>query len=107
MWRKGAVELAPLPSPGFYSQLFVVIKASRLWKPVIDLSTLNLRVLKSPFRMETLQSVLLSVLDGISGSKGGILASSNPSGQPQVSQVHSLWIRLSVQGSAFWSLHGS
>ena len=59
--EKGAVELAPLPSPGFYSCLFVVMKASGSWRPVIDLSTLNLRVLKSPFKIETLHSILLSV----------------------------------------------
>ena len=35
---KGAVELAPLPSPGFYSRLFVVWKTSGSWRPVIDLS---------------------------------------------------------------------
>ena len=26
--EKGAIELAPLPSPGYYSRLFVVMKAS-------------------------------------------------------------------------------
>ena len=62
--RKGAVELAPLPSPGFYSHLFVVMKASGSWRPVIGLSTLNLRAHKTPFKMETLQSVLLSVRSG-------------------------------------------
>ena len=30
---KGAVELAPLPSPGFYSRLFVVWKTSGSWRP--------------------------------------------------------------------------
>ena len=59
--EKGAVELAPRPSPGFYSLLFVVMKASESWRPMIDFSTLNLHVLKSPFKMETLQSVLFSV----------------------------------------------
>ena len=58
---EGAVELDTLPSPGFYSRLFVVLEASGLWRPIIDLSTLNIRVFKSPFKMETLQSVLLSV----------------------------------------------
>ena len=62
--EKGAVELAPLPSPGFYSRVFVVMKASGSWRPVIDLSTLNLRVRKTPFKMEALQSVLLSVRSG-------------------------------------------
>ena len=61
---KGAIELAPLPSPGFYSRLFVVMKASGAWRPVIDLSTLNLKVHQTSFKMETLQSVLLSVRPG-------------------------------------------
>ena len=54
---KGAVELAPLPSPGFYSRLFVVWKTSGSWRPVIDLSTLNLFVDVSHFQIETIQSV--------------------------------------------------
>ena len=62
--QNGAVELVPFPSPGFYSRIFVVMKASGSWRPVIDLSTLNLRVCKTPFKMETLQSVLLSVRNG-------------------------------------------
>ena len=61
---KGAVELAPLPSPGFYSRLFVVWKTSGSWRPVIDLSLLNCFVDVSPFQMETIQSVLLSVRQG-------------------------------------------
>ena len=31
---KGAVELAPLPSHGFYSRLFVVWTTSGSWRPV-------------------------------------------------------------------------
>ena len=61
---KSAVELAPLPSPGFYSRLFVVWKTSGSWRPVIDLSTLNLLVDVSLFQIETIQSVLLSVRQG-------------------------------------------
>ena len=55
--QKGAVELAP-SSPGFYSRMFVVPKATGGWRPIIDLSTLNLSVVKTKFRMETVQSVL-------------------------------------------------
>ena len=61
--EKGAVELAPLPSPGFYSRMFVVWKTGS-WRPVIDLSVFNRFVLKTPFKMETIQSVLLSVRQG-------------------------------------------
>ena len=40
------------------------MKASGSWRPVIDLSLLNLKVQKTSFKMETLQSVLLSVQRG-------------------------------------------
>ena len=56
--RKGAVEPAP-QSPGFYSRLFLVQKASGSWRPIIDLSTLN-----DYFHMETPQSVLRSIRPG-------------------------------------------
>ena len=46
-------------------------------------------------------------LDGISGSKGRILESSNPSRQLQVSQVRSFRTGVSIQSSVFWSLHGT
>ena len=57
---KGAVELAP-PSPGYYSCLFVVWKATGSWRPVIDLLRLNPFVQPTRFRMETNQSVLYTV----------------------------------------------
>ena len=63
-FAKGAVELAPLPSPGFYSRLFMGWKTSGSWRPVIDLSLLNHFVDVSHFLMETIQSVLLSVRQG-------------------------------------------
>ena len=56
---KGAVEPAPLPSPGFYSRLFVVWKTSGS-----STCLLNRFVDFSHFRMETIQSVLLSVRQG-------------------------------------------
>ena len=62
--EKDAVELASLPSPGHYSLLFVVRKTSGSWRLVIDLSVLNCSVSKTPFKMETLASVLLSVRQG-------------------------------------------
>ena len=57
---KGAVEPAP-PTPSFYSCMFVVTKATGGWRPITDLSTLNLSVDRTPFRMETSQTVLRSV----------------------------------------------
>ena len=58
--EKGAIEPAP-PSPGYYSRVFVVMKASGAWRPIIDLSALNKHITTTRFKMETPQSVLRSV----------------------------------------------
>ena len=61
MMGKGVLEIVLDPGPGFYSRLFLVEKASGGWRPVIDLSPLNEFIQQTPFRMETLSSVLLAV----------------------------------------------
>ena len=61
--RKGAVEPAP-QSPGFYSRLFLVKRASGSWRPIINLSTLNDYITSSRFHMETPRSVLNSIRPG-------------------------------------------
>ena len=61
--QKRAVKPAP-QSPGFYSRLFLVQKASGSWRPIIELSTLNDYVTSFPFHMETPQSVLRSIRPG-------------------------------------------
>ena len=58
---KDTLELAPLPSPGFYSLLFVVLSPSGSWRSVITLSHLLRFVDVSHFQMGSIQSVLLSV----------------------------------------------
>ena len=58
MLAKGALEIARDPGPGFYSRLFLVEKATGGWRPVIDLSHLNDFVQLTPFKMETVASVL-------------------------------------------------
>ena len=64
MLAKGALEIARDPGPGFYSRLFLVEKATGGWRPVIDLSHLNDFVQLTPFKMETVASMLLSVREG-------------------------------------------
>ena len=61
MMTKGVLEVVSDPDPGFYSRLFLVEKASGGWRPVIDLSPLNEFVQQTLFRMETPNSVLLTV----------------------------------------------
>lgn len=62
---KGAIEVVNNPNtPGFYSRLFVVPKASGGVRPVIDLSALNRYLLCPHFQMETAESIRHSVLPG-------------------------------------------
>ena len=51
-------------SPGFYSNVFLVRKASGGWRPVIDLKNLNAQIHAPHFRMFTTSSVLSSVKKG-------------------------------------------
>ena len=54
----------PPNSPGFYSNIFLVRKASGGWRPVIDLKNLNSHIHAPHFRMFTTNSVLSSVRKG-------------------------------------------
>ena len=64
MLIKDVMEIILDPDPSFYSSLFLVGKVTGGWRPVFDLSHLNGFVQQTPFKMETLASVLLSVRDG-------------------------------------------
>ena len=64
MLAKQAIEPVLNPNPGFYNRLFLVLKASGSWRPVLDVSRLNNYVTKTKFSMETTQSVLDSIQQG-------------------------------------------
>ena len=64
MLQKNAITEVPLDSPGFYSNVFLVRKASGGWRPVIDLKNLNAHIHAPHFRMFTTSSVLSSVEKG-------------------------------------------
>ena len=64
MLQKNAITEAPPNSPGFYSNVFLVRKASGGWCPVIDLKNLNTHIHAPHFRMFTTSSVLSSVRKG-------------------------------------------
>ena len=61
MISKQAIEPADPSTPGFYSVIFVVPKNSGGWRPVIDLSNLNLFVETPTFTMETAESIRLAL----------------------------------------------
>ncbi|XP_045126279.1 uncharacterized protein LOC123513273 [Portunus trituberculatus] len=61
MLAKGAIELVGGELEGLYVRLFLVPKVTGGLRPVFDLSTLNKFLVVSPFRMETVASVLESM----------------------------------------------
>ena len=63
--QKGAVEtVLDKRSPGFYARLFVVPKRTGGFRPILDLSPLNVFLRHIRFRMETTKSVRLSLMPG-------------------------------------------
>ena len=64
MLQKNTITEVPPDSPGFYSNVFLVRKASGGWRPVIDLKNLNEHIHAPHFRMFTTSSVLSSVEKG-------------------------------------------
>ena len=64
MLQKNAITEVPPDSPGFYSNVFLVRKASGGWRPVIDLKNLNAHIHTPHFRINTTSSVLSSVEKG-------------------------------------------
>ena len=64
MLQKKAITEVPPDSLGFYSNVFLVRKASGGWRPVIDLKNLNAHIHAPHFRMFTTSSVLSSVEKG-------------------------------------------
>ena len=49
---------------GFYSRLFLVPKPGKKWRPVIDLSLLNMHLSVPTFKMETVEVIRNSICKG-------------------------------------------
>ena len=64
MLQKNTITEVPPNLPGFYSNVFLVRKASGGWRPVIDLKNLNGHIHAPHFCMFTTSSVLSSVQKG-------------------------------------------
>ena len=72
MLQKNAITEVPPNSPGFYSNVFLVRKASGGWRPVIDLKNLNAHIHAPHLHMFTTNSVLSSVRKGDYAFKIGL-----------------------------------
>ena len=61
MLQKIEITEIPPDTPGFYSNIFLVCKASEGWRPVIDLKQLNAHIYTPHFNIHTISSVLNTV----------------------------------------------
>ena len=62
---KNAIErVENVKSLRFYSHLFLVPKPHQRWRPVIDLSRLNTFLHLEKFKLETLESIRISLIPG-------------------------------------------
>ena len=62
--QKQAVEKVVVPSSlAFYNQLFLVPKPNK-WRPILDLSPLHLYLASASFKMETPETIRLSLQQG-------------------------------------------
>jgi hypothetical protein len=56
--QKGVLETVKnLSSPGYYGRLFLTPKSENRWRPIIDMSGLNIYVQNETFHMETVSSI--------------------------------------------------
>ena len=63
--QKQAVEKVVVKSSlVFYNRLFLVPKPNRKWRPILDLSKLNLFITTNTFKMETPETIRLSLQTG-------------------------------------------
>ena len=111
---KGAIELAPLPSPGFYSRLFVVMKASGAWeaghRPFHSELEDSTDILQDGYTSICSSFDSPGRLDGVSGFEGCVLAGPYASGFLQVPQVLGGGGGrggVPIQSPLFRSFHGS
>ena len=62
---KNAVKLVQnQTSLGFFNRLFLVPKPNNKWRPILDLSKLNLFIKAEKFKMETLETIRTSLQPG-------------------------------------------
>ena len=62
--KKAIIQVKMSASLGFYSRLFLVPKPGKKWRPVIDLSVVNMHLSVPTFKMETAEIIRNSICKG-------------------------------------------
>ena len=106
---KNAVELVRnQTSLGFFNQLFLVPKPNNKWRPILDLSKLNLFLKVEKFKMETPETIRTSPtgrVGHLSRLQGCLLPHTNTGTIQEISQISYPGPDLSVQSSSLWPVH--
>ena len=108
MLQKNAITEVPPDSPGFYSNVFLVRKASGGWHPVIDLKNLNAHI-HAPTSFPYVHYKLcrkrrLRIQDR---SAGCVLSCTDSSKQQEIPQFRLRKQGVPVSSTTFWSKYSS
>ena len=106
---KNAVELIHnQASLGFFNRLFLVPKPNDKWRPILDLSKLNLFLKTEKFKMETTETIRTSLQQGELGHlnrfQGCLLPHTNTGTIQEISEISCPGSDIPVQDSSLWSV---
>ena len=109
--EKGAIELAPLPSPRVLQPAVCGDESLRIveagHRPLATESASSEDIFQDGDSPVDTSFGTSWRLDGVSRLEGSVLASSDASGVAQVPRIRSLREGVPVQSSLLWPLHGS
>ena len=90
----------------FFNRLFLVPKPNNKWRPILDLSNLNLFLKTEKFRLETPETIRTSLRQG-EWVQGCLLPHTYTGTVQEISQIPCSRSDISIQGSSLWSFHSS
>ena len=109
---KHAIELVRnQTSLGFFNRLFLVPKPNNKWRPILDLSKLNIFLKVGKFKTETPETIRTSLqktgVGHLGGLQGRLLPHTNTGTIQEVPPFSYSGPDLPIQSSAFWSVHSA
>ena len=106
---KNAIELVHnQTSLGFFNRLFLVPKPNNKWRPILDLSKLNLFLKVEKFKMETHQDIPPARgVGNLSRLQGCLLPYTDTGTVQEILKVPCPGPDLPIQGTALWSVHSA